>query len=186
MALLYATDVGEAAWQRMAHDGIVVPLRPGVGHASTTERTPALRAASLAAAIPRRAALAGAAALWVHGWGGDESAPRRIDIAVPRGCHPDPPPGFFTPWWQFVTDPATVAAATSIGGVPVADVGNALRSLLSGGSSREAIEGAWWALSQGRIDRAAGTACIAAGARGQGRRRALTTWSTVCAAAGAC
>ncbi len=185
MALLYATDMGDAAWQRMARDGVVVVLRPGVGHASTTERTRALRAASLAAAVPRRATLAGAAALWVHGWGADDAAPRRIDVAVPRGCHPDPPPGFFASGWQFVTDQATCAAASTIADVSVADVGNALRSVLSKGDLGEAVEAAWWALAEGRLDFGSGTAIIAAGARGLPRQRALAAWNAVCTAAGA-
>ncbi len=185
MALLYATDVGEASWQRMARDGVVVVLRAGVGHASTTERTRALRAASLAAAVPRRATLAGAAALWVHGWGADDAAPRRIDVAVPRGCHPDPPAGFFTPWWTFVTDHAACAAASTIGGVSVTDVGNAVRSLLSKGDLGEAVEASWWALSEGRIDFCSGIAAITAGARGLPRQRALAAWNAVCTAAGA-
>lgn len=185
MALLYATDVGEVAWQRMARDGVVVVLRHGVGHSSTTVRSAALRAASLAAAVPRRATLAGAAALWVHGWRADGAAPQGIQVAVPRGCHPDPPPGFFTPSWQFVTDGAACAAAISIGGVSVTDVGHALRSVLARGDLGEAIEAGWWALSQGSIDRAAGAAAITAGARGQSRQRALAAWNAVCTAAGA-
>ncbi|NYI41337.1 hypothetical protein [Demequina lutea] len=185
MALLYATDVGESAWQRMTRDGVVVLLRPGVGHASTAERSAALRAASLAAAVPRRATLAGAAALWVHGWRADGAAPRRIDVAVPRGCHPDPPPGFFTPWWQFVTDRAACAAASTIGGVSVTDVGSALRPLLSRGDLGEALDAAWWALSKGRIDEASGTRAIATGTRGLPRQRALAAWNAVCKASGA-
>lgn len=185
MVLLYATDVGDAAWQRMARDGVVMVLHPGVGHASTTERTRALRAASLATAVPRRATLAGAAALWVHGWGADDVAPSRIDVAVPRGCHPDPPPGFFAPWWHFVTDRSACASASIIGGVSVTDVGNALRSLLSKGNLGEAVEAAWWAISEGRIDRDSGTATIAAGTRGLPRQRALAAWNAVCAARGA-
>lgn len=185
MALLYATDVGEAAWQRMERDGVVVALRPGVGHASTTERTAALRAASLSAAVPRRATLAGAAALWVHGWGGDDAAPPCIDVAVPRGCHPDPPPGFYSPRWQFATDRAACAAASTIAGVSVTDVGNALRSLLSKGDLGVAVEAAWWALAQKRIDWGSGTAIITAGTRGPALQRGLAAWNAVCAASGA-
>ncbi len=185
MALLYATDVGEAAWQRMVRDGVVMVLRHGVGHSSTTERSAALRAASLAAAVPRRATLAGAAALWVHGWRADGAAPRGIEVAVPRGCHPDPPPGFSTPWWQFTTDRTACAAASVVGGVSVTDVGSALSSVLATGSLGAAIEAAWWALSEGRIDEGSGIRIIAAGARGQARQRALAAWNAVCAASGA-
>jgi len=182
MALLYATDVGDAAWQRMVCDGVVAVLGPGVGRAPTTECSSALRAASLAAAVPRRATLAGAAALWVHGWGADNAAPRRIDVAVPRGCHPDPPPGYFAPWWQFVTDQSTCAAARTVGGVSVTDVGSALRSLLSKGDLGEAVEAAWWALAAGKIDRAYGAASIASVASALPRQRALAAWNAVCAA----
>lgn len=185
MALLYATDVGEASWQRMVRDGVVVVLRHGVGHSSTTERSAALRAASLAAAVPRRATLAGAAALWVHGWRADGAAPQRVDVAVPRGCHPDPPPGFSTPWWQFVTDRAACAAASMIGGVSVTDVGSALRCVLASGDLGAAIDAAWWALSEGRIDEGSGNRIIAAGARGPARQRALAAWNAVCSASGA-
>jgi hypothetical protein len=185
MALLYATDVGEAAWQRMVRDGVVVVLRDGVGHSPTTERSAALRAASLAAAVPRRATLAGAAALWVRGWRADDAAPRGIEVAVPRGCHPDPPPGFSTPCWHFVTDRAVCAAASIVGGVSVTDVGSALRSVLACGDLGEAIDAAWWALSEGRIEEGSGSRIIAAGARGPSRQRALAAWNAVCAAAGA-
>jgi hypothetical protein len=185
MALLYATDVGEAAWQRMVRDGVVVVLRHGVGHSPTTERSAALRAASLAAAVPRRATLAGAAALWVHGWRADGPAPQRIAVAVPRGCHPDPPLGFSTPWWQFVTDRAACAAASIIGGVSVTDVGSALRSVLAREDLGQAIDAAWWALSEARIDEGSGTRIIAAGARGPARQRALAAWNAACAASGA-
>lgn len=185
MALLYATDVGDAAWQRMVRDGVVVVLRQGVGHSPTTARTAALRAASLAAAVPRRATLAGAAALWVHGWRADGRAPQSIEVAVPRGCHPDPPPGFSTTWWQFVTDRGACAAASIVGGVSVTDVGNALRSVLARGDLGEAIDAAWWALSEGRIDEGSGSRIIAAGARGPARQRALAAWNAACTASGA-
>jgi len=185
MVLLYATDVGDAAWQRMVRDGVVAVLGPGIGHAPTTERTSALRAASLAAAVPRRATLAGPAALWVHGWRADNAAPRRIDVAVPRGCHPDPPPGYFAPWWQFVTDQSTCAASRAVGGVSVTDVGNALRSLLCKGDLGEAVEAAWWALNEGKIDRASGAETIASGATALPRQRALAAWNAVCASSGA-
>lgn len=185
MALLHATDVGAAAWQRLTRDGIVVVLRPGVGHSSTIERSAALRAAALAAAVPRRATLAGAAALWVHGWRADGAAPPRIDVAVPRGCHPDPPPGFFSPWWQFATDHAACGAASRIAGVSVADVGSALRFLLARSDLGVAIEAAWWALSEGLLDERSGAVMIAAGTRGAPRQRALAAWNAVCAAAGA-
>jgi len=169
----------------MVRDGVVVALRPGVGHSPATGRSAALRAASLAAAVPRRATLAGAAALWVHGWRADGPAPSRIEVAVPRGCHPDPPPGFLTPWWRFVTDRATCASASVIGGVSVADAASALGSLLARGDLGEAIQAAWWALSEGGIDKASGAAAIAAGARGRPRQRAVAAWNAVCAAAGA-
>ncbi len=185
MVLLYATDVGEAAWQRMARDVTVVVLRSGVGHAPTTVRSPALRAASLAAAVPRRATLAGASALWVHGWKADEAAPNHIDVAVPRGCHPDPPPGFFAPWWHFVTDRTACAAASHIGGVSVTDVKSALRGVLSKGDLGDAVAAAWWALSEGRLTQDSGRAYLAADTRGASRQRALATWEAVCAAAGA-
>ncbi len=184
MALLEATDVGPAVWQRLCRDRVVVPLRPGIGHSPTTERTAALRAASLAAAVPRKATLAGAAALWVHGWRADDMAPDLIDVAVPRGCHPDAPPGFLEPWWRFTTDSAACAAATVIGGVRVTDVGNALRFVLARADLGEAIEAAWWALSERLVDRRSGESLIGAGARGEPRRRALSAWKTVCAAAG--
>lgn len=185
MALLFATDVGDAAWQRMARDGVVTVLRAGVGVAPTEAHTPALRAAALAAAVPRRAALSGACALWVHGRSADAAAPLRIDIAVPRGSHPDPPPGFCDRWWTYTTDGATCATAVVIGGVLVADVGSALRSLLSRGDIGEALAASRWALAEGRIDREAGVRAIVAGRHGAPRARALAAWNAACEAAGA-
>ena len=84
-----------------------------------------------------------------------------------------------------MTDQSTCAAARTVGGVSVTDVGSALRSLLSKGDLGEAVEAAWWALAEGKIDRASGHAVIASGATALPRQRALAAWNTVCTAAGA-
>lgn len=185
MVLLYATDVGDAAWQRMARDGVVRQLRPGVGHEATMVPSAALRAASLANAVPRKGTLSGACALWVHGWRADDWAPPHIDVTVPRGCHPDPPQGFGAPWWRFLTDRAACESAILLGGVSVARVGSALRQVLCTAELGDAMAAAWWALSEKHVDHDMMIAAIACEGRGIGRVRALAAWNAVSAAAGA-
>ena len=185
MVLVLASDVGQLAWSRMIRDGVVAPLSRGSGHAADAERSSALRAASLASVVPRRATITGLAALWVHGWEGDAAAPLALEIAVPRGCHPGTPRGADAAHWSFVTDQATCRTAIVVGGVLVADAPHAAASALARAPLAQAIAASVWALSLALIDPTTGHAAIRDCARGAASNRAHSAWNAACAATGA-
>lgn len=185
MTLVYASDVGEPAWARMVRDGVVTPLTRGSGHAADALRSPALRAASVASWVPRRAALSGLAALWVYGWHARRPAPAAIEVAVERGSHPGTPPGVDASAWAFVTDQEAVRSSRVIGGVAVACVGQALGASLARAPLALAIEAAFWARAHGLVDDAAVRASLRTITQGDSRARARSAWDAVWSASGA-
>jgi len=182
MVLVYASDVGAGAWSRMVRDGAIVALTVGSGHPADVERSPALRAASLAIYVPRRAVLTGLGALWVHGWEAASAAPPLLEVAVPRGCHPGVPPSTDTHRWSFVTDQATCRTAIVVGGVRVADASHAAAAALARGPLASAIAAAVWALSVSLIEADAVDATITDSTHGDTGKRARSAWNAVCAA----
>jgi len=169
----------------MIRDGVVESLTPGTGHAADEGRSPALRAASLALAVPRRAALTGLAALWVHGWEGGSAAPPLLEVAVRRGCHPGAPKGTDSLDWAFVTDQATCRSATVVGGVLVADATHAAAAALARGSLAPAIGALLWAVTQALIDPKMFEATLLESTFGGNQLRARSAWDAACEAIGA-
>jgi len=184
MVLVYASDVGTGAWSRMVRDGAIVPLTRSSGHAADVDRTPALRAASLASVVPQRAVLTGLAALWVHGWEAGSAAPLLLEVAVPRGCHPGVPPSTDPHRWSFVTDQATCRTATVVGGVRVADASHAVAAALARGPLASAIAAAFCALATQLLDAGAVDSAMTDSAHGDAGKRARSAWNAVCAATG--
>lgn len=141
--LLRPADVGGAhAFQALALDGVIVPLRDGVARLAATADTTRLRAAALADVVPHRVVVAGRSALWVH-CGGD--APRVLEVYYrshahrPRG-RPDLRVRQATLLARDVTDvhgltvtsPARTAADL-VGELPVAEAEAAVRTLVTVG-----------------------------------------------------
>lgn len=185
MVLIQASDVGRGAWWRLTHDGAIVPLTAHRGHAADIERSPALRAASLAKSVPRRAVMSGLAALWVHGWRAPGPSPQAIEVAVPRGCHPGAPPDIAAGTWSFVTDQAATRQATLIGGVAIASPEHAVASALARAPLSVALDAAWWALTVALVEPTAVRTAMRANASGTERSRATSAWNALCAASGA-
>jgi hypothetical protein len=75
-------DVGAAAWFALLRDGVLRPLWHDVGLRADLAETPALRAAGLAALVPRRAVVGRVSAAWVHLGG---PAPARVDLVFAPG-----------------------------------------------------------------------------------------------------
>ena len=124
MLLVTPAHVGAAAWHRLVRDAALIPLSedsalPAGDVDLTATSGQALRAASLEWALPRRAVLTGLSALWVRGYVPGPVA-WRVDVAVPRGCHPDPPAGSTMRSWEWHSDSAACAASTRMGPVPIA------------------------------------------------------------------
>jgi hypothetical protein len=129
MALVTVLDIGQAAWARAMRDEIVVPLTATAGLPSDVAATPALRATAVSAWVPARSCVTGAAALWLWGYGGAE-CPVPFRVAVPRGRHPDPPPGHRATTWTWHTDSAAWSSALEVAGVPVARTASAIATAL--------------------------------------------------------
>ena len=129
MLLVGPADIGATAWRRMVRDAALVPLTenlalPADGGFGDDANRAGLRAMALEWALTRHAAVTGLAALWVHGlvpgavgW--------RIDVAVPRGQHPDPPLGATSRNWDWHSDSAACEWADSVAGVAVASTAHA-------------------------------------------------------------
>lgn len=76
-------DLGDIAWQVLAHDGHLVPLTDDVGLPACVRATPELRAAALGPALPPRCVVALGSAAWVHLGG---RAPRHVQVVARRGA----------------------------------------------------------------------------------------------------
>lgn len=83
--LVARADLGDIAWQVLAHDGHLVPLTDDVGLPAGVRATPELRAAALGPALPTRCVVALGSAAWVHLGG---RAPRDVhaERVVGRGA----------------------------------------------------------------------------------------------------
>jgi hypothetical protein len=80
--LVARADLGDIAWQVLAHDGHLVPLTDDVGLPAGVRATPELRAAALGPALPPRCVVALGSAAWVHLGG---RAPRGVQVVARRG-----------------------------------------------------------------------------------------------------
>lgn len=118
MVLVSERDIGRAAWGRMARDRTIVNLTDTTGLPADVAPTAALRALAISHWVPGRCAVTGASALWVWGFGPSE-CPVPLRTAVPRGRHPDPPPGHSPHTWYWFTDSRGFALARPVAGVLV-------------------------------------------------------------------
>lgn len=118
MLVLTAHDVGPVAYARLVRDRAVQPLTTLMALPADVGINATLKAQSLSWAVPKRGVISGLAALWIHGCV-PGTAPRHIEIAVPRGAHPDPPSDEFGYVWAAVTEPVAVLASSAWGGIGV-------------------------------------------------------------------
>ncbi|MGV8968216.1 MAG: hypothetical protein ACOH2F_18285 [Cellulomonas sp.] len=82
--------LGPVLWQALLRDGITTHVWGDVAIPADRVETPEIRAASLAAIVPRRGVVGRVAAAWVHTGG---PRPARIDVLVaPHARRPDPHP----------------------------------------------------------------------------------------------
>ncbi len=141
--------IGVGAYARLVRDGSLQELRAGVAASHTHASLPQIRAASLAPSVPRRGALTGASALWVHGWRAAEPMPVPVTIAARPGVRLSEPVGT-TVAWRNVTHEASVTSASMIAGVVVARPSAAVAMALSHDALDHALPASWWALHAGR------------------------------------
>ncbi|MCB2414072.1 hypothetical protein LGT39_14575 [Demequina sp. TTPB684] len=139
MLVVTTEDVGGAALARMRRDGVLTALTDDAGAAHGPVPLSVARALSLRAWVPRRAAVTGLAALWVHGAMRGKLSPAVVEVVVPRGAHPDVPLGIPRCRWSFCTNPGAYARAATIAGVRVVHPADAVASALRGASLEEAI-----------------------------------------------
>lgn len=129
MLLLTARSLGAVTVDRLVRDRMATALGPTCAIATDLASSPSLAAIALADAVPTKGALHGNAALWVWSgacvpWSG------AVEVAVPRGCHPDQPPAWTQPW-RYVTDGLAVTRAVARGGVKVAAIDDAAAAALA-------------------------------------------------------
>jgi hypothetical protein len=184
MVLVEAADVGVAAWRRMVREGVITPLTDTSGHARDIRGSSALRAMSVTHAVPQRASLTGLCALWIYGWNADAAGPALIEVTVPRGSHPDAPPGVDASRWSFVTDQIACRTAQLVGGVAVVLPAHAVAGALARAPLAWALESAWWALRVGLVDTATVNSALHATGRTRSSARARSAWDALCAASG--
>lgn len=84
MLIVDVADVGTSAVARMLREGIVTELGPRSVLPCDIESTPAIRALSIAALVPRHTVLSGLAGLWV--WRGG-TFPLEVTVVGERGLH---------------------------------------------------------------------------------------------------
>ncbi len=84
-SLVRRADLDDIAWQILLRDGDLVLLHRDVALPRDVVATAGLRAAALADRVPRRAALARAAAVWVHLGG---ASPAVVDVMWPDRLRP--------------------------------------------------------------------------------------------------
>ncbi len=154
--------IWEADWptqdfQRALRSGTLLPVRAGLAVSPGFPFTDSTRAAALAAALPRGAALTGAAALWVSGWRGNGPAPLLVTAALTRGMHPGRPPSYPGDW-NWVTDDVGVRGSVEhaaagfvprlalVRCVPQAD---ACATSLAHEPESQCLSASYWALTQG-------------------------------------
>ena len=153
MFLVSPADIGSAAWRRMVQEATLIPLTEAAASPADhdlfgTGNGAGVRATTLAWALTRRAAVTGLAALWVHGLV-PGAATWRIDVAVPRGWHPDPPACATLRNWDWHSDSAACESATVLAEVPVADAAHAAITALRRADHALAIPALAVAVRQG-------------------------------------
>ncbi|PZR52732.1 hypothetical protein DNL40_10170 [Xylanimonas oleitrophica] len=112
-ALLRPDDVGgPGAWSALVRDGVLRRVREDVAVPAAVPLTAALRAASLARAVPPRTVVIGPTAAWVHVGG---EAPARLDLGHQPGTHR---PEVWA-WTDVRSEPGLVADSAPVGGVLV-------------------------------------------------------------------
>lgn len=176
MLVLSPDDVGAAAYRRLALDRLIAPLAPGRALPCDLTVSAPLRAAAVSRLVPARAALTGLSALWLHGFV-DGLCPLPLRVAVPRGAHPDPPPGASSLAWAWHTDGQGWDSASDASGVAAVSFAHAAATALRLDDLAVALPAVARAVREGgcgvaEIDDAvgAGTGTL------EGRQRQLSAW----------
>lgn len=165
--------IGVGAYARLVRDSSLQELCAGVAASHTLASLPQIRASSLAPSVPRRGALTGVSALWVHGWRAAEPMPVPVTIAGRPGVRLSEPVGT-TVTWRSVTHDASVTSASMIAGVAVARPSAAIAMALSHDTLDHALPASWWALE---VERAAAPDVeMLLPRKGPASRRAWSAW----------
>jgi hypothetical protein len=179
MVLITEQEIGRAAWARMRADASIVTLTATSGLPADVPSSPALRAASIVSWLPARCAITAAAALWVRGFGAQE-CPLPFHVVVPRGRHPDPPPGHSHTTWRWHTDGAAFSDARVVGGLLLTSAAHAIAASLRLDALEVALPSAAQALAARACSvRDVDRVMLAQPSRTTGRDRQLGAWAAL-------
>lgn len=176
MLLISRPDIGEAAWSRAVRTGVILPLTRDHAVPADVSASIGVRALAIAPAVPIRCAVTGLSALWLLGFVAGE-CPLPFRVVVPRGRHPDPPPGWASRQWQWHTDGAHFEAAQPVADILAVRTADAVATALRLDDHRGVVPAVAAAIRAGGCALAEVEAAIArGGARSPGRERQLSAW----------
>jgi len=178
MDLVSSSDVGPASLDRMAREGILVPLGPEFGAPVDLPVIPADRARPLAGFVPGHTVVSGLAGLWIRTGG---YRPRTLDLIGVRGLH-RLPPGCHPPGWivRFHSGAAALEPSDSFHGIRVAGPARCAVDSLRWGDLGQAIPTVVAGLRGGTVRRAEVTAIVAGESRrGAGATRLRNAWAAI-------
>jgi hypothetical protein len=178
MDLVSSADVGPVSLDRMAREGIVVPLGPGFGAPVDLPVIRADRARPLSGVVPGHTVVSGLAGLWIHSGG---CRPRDLDLVGARGLH-RLPPGSHPPGWilRFHSGAAALEPAEAFHGVRVAGPARCAVDSLRWDELGRAIPMVVACLRSGAVKRDEVAALVAGESRrGAGASRARNAWSAI-------
>lgn len=179
MLWIQSTDVGDAALARMRRDGVVTPLTGTMGAIGDGAPPGMARARAVAPWVPRRAAASGLVALWAYGLLGEGPMPGDVAVVVPRGAHPDPPPGVPHRRWAFSTHDAAYTRSRLVHGVRLVTPADAAASALGTGPLAQAIPAVYRAVATGAVAQAELREAVCGPQSSAARMRARSAWRTV-------
>lgn len=179
MVLVDRRDVGAAALARMRRDGVLTTLTDNAGVAPDSAPLHVARALALSPWVPRRAAASGLAALWVYGLTREMLLPASVEVVVPRGAHPDPPPGVSACRWGFTTHQAAYAGARPLAGVRIVAPADAVISALRTADLADAMAATYRALARGVVTPHEVCEAFSRHKRFTQYGRALSAWTAV-------
>lgn len=160
----------------MMRDGVLNPATSEYACAPDVTAEAQLRAQAIAPLVAHRGALTGLAALWVWGCVGGP-CPTPLDVAVPRGSHPDPPPRTTARDWGWHTDSSATALALVLSGIGVCSPADAVVAALRTADLGLAIDYSAAALLTRLCTRADVDHALArAHPNARGRARATAAW----------